>query len=275
MCIAILSPEGKIVSKETLAQCYKRNSDGAGYMYARDGVLHVHKGFFSFDEFYDSYKPVEQEKCVIHFRIKTHGDVSADNTHPFQVSNDLAFVHNGMINIQEDNKHFSDTWHFNEAIIKPMYRDNRAFIKRLYNQELIKSFIGGSKLIFMDSKGRSTIINPEKGVWEDGVWYSNTSYKIYPPTVYTPPKQGTYHGVQNYFLEGEMVSLTRDFQSLKKNTVVYIDNILPLNKLEVISHEYSYGKVIERKIVIPAAFVESLDTYLESDYVEDRTSFYM
>jgi len=273
VCIALLKPEGKTVSKETLAQCFKANSNGAGYMYARDNQLHIHKGFFSFDEFYESYKPVEQEKCVIHFRIKTHGDISADNTHPFQVSNDLAFVHNGIINIKEDNKKFSDTWHFNEAIIKPMYRDNRAFIKRLYNQELIKSFIGSSKLIFLDSKGRSTIINPDRGVWEDGVWYSNTSFRI---PVYSPPKQGTWVAHKSsYFLEGEMVCFTRDFMGYKKGAVVYVDNILPFNKLEVISHTQTAEGIIERKSVIPAAFVQSIDDYMESDYVANSSSFYL
>jgi hypothetical protein len=274
MCIAILSPEGKTISKETLAQCYKRNSDGAGYMYASNNMLHVHKGFFSFDEFYDSYKPVEKEKCVIHFRIKTHGDINADNTHPFNVSNELAFVHNGMINIHESHKQYSDTWHFNERIIKPMYKDNKAFIKKIYNQELIRGFIGNSKLIFLDNKGRSTIINPEKGIWENGVWYSNSSYVI--PKEMIPYKgKPTYHGTSTYFLEGEMVRFTRDFQQFKKGTVAYVDNVLPFNKLELVTHEHLNGSVIERKSTVPAVFVESVDAYLESDYVESRANFYM
>ena len=43
----------------------------------------------------------------------------------------------------------------------------------------ISEYIGYSKLIFLDSKDKYTIINEELGKWSSGNWYSNDSYKQY------------------------------------------------------------------------------------------------
>ncbi|NDB59608.1 hypothetical protein EB001_14345, partial [bacterium] len=45
--------------------------------------------------------------------------------------------------------------------------------------ELIESRIGYSKLVFLDRHGNHKIMNESKGTWDDGVWFSNTSYKPY------------------------------------------------------------------------------------------------
>ena len=52
-------------------------------------------------------------------------------------------------------------------------------------KDLIESRIGYSKLIFLDRHGNHNILNESKGVWDDGVWYSNTSYKPYVAPVTT------------------------------------------------------------------------------------------
>jgi hypothetical protein len=52
-------------------------------------------------------------------------------------------------------------------------------------KDLIESRIGYSKLIFLDRHGNHNIFNEHKGVWDDGVWYSNTSYKPYVAPVTT------------------------------------------------------------------------------------------
>ena len=86
MCIAIYKPEGKIISKATLQECYDSNPDGAGFMYNQSKKLHIEKGFFSFDSFYDAYKKHENKQAVIHFRIKTHGKIDTANCHPFSMA---------------------------------------------------------------------------------------------------------------------------------------------------------------------------------------------
>ena len=54
MCIIINKPKGiEMPSKEILRNCFTRNSDGAGLMYALNGKVQIHKGFMTFDKFYE------------------------------------------------------------------------------------------------------------------------------------------------------------------------------------------------------------------------------
>jgi hypothetical protein len=190
MCIAIYKPEGKLLSQETLEQCYNANSDGAGYMFHKSGKLYVKKGFFSFADFWKSYKRDKTKECVLHFRIKTHGLIDKANCHPYNITNDFAFVHNGMISGYTDpNK--SDTWLFNEAILQPLV--SKWGKLSLFDdpvKKLIEAKIGYSKLIFMDNEGHTEIFNEDKGTWDDGVWYSNSSYKKPAPYVPVAPVTG-------------------------------------------------------------------------------------
>ena len=181
MCIAVYKPEGKIISQETLKECYTSNPDGAGFMYAEDKKLHIQKGFFSFESFYKAYKVHEHKQAVLHFRIKTHGKIDTTNCHPFAVNNSLGFVHNGVISGFGDTDH-SDTIGFNHGVLQPLVNKwgNLALFQDPM-KDLIESRIGYSKLIFLDRHGNHNILNEAKGTWDDGVWYSNTSYKPYVP----------------------------------------------------------------------------------------------
>lgn len=179
MCIAIYKPEGIKIDKATLERCFNANPDGAGYMYNDNKQLHMHKGYFTFKEFYKDFKKHEDKQAVIHFRIKTHGAINKDNCHPFMVNNALGFVHNGVISGfgVED---MSDTRHFNEEIVKPLVAKwgNLSLFQPAI-KSLIESRIGYSKLIFLDRHGNYDIFNENKGMWDNGVWYSNSSYKPY------------------------------------------------------------------------------------------------
>lgn len=179
MCIAIYKPQDKILSQETLKECYDSNPDGAGFMYAQNKKLHIEKGFFSYDSFYKAYKEHEHKQAVIHFRIKTHGKIDTTNCHPFAVNNAIGFVHNGIINGFGDTNH-SDTIGFNNAILQPLVHKwgNLALFQDPII-DLIEGRIGYSKLVFLDRHGNHKIMNEGKGVWDDGVWYSNNSYKPY------------------------------------------------------------------------------------------------
>ncbi len=193
MCIAIYKPEGKVISLATLKECYTSNPDGAGFMYAENKKLHIEKGFFSFQTFYDAFKKHESKQAVIHFRIKTHGKIDTANCHPFAVNNSVGFVHNGVISGYGD-ADFSDTVRFNEAILRPLVSKwgNLALFQDPII-ELIEGRIGYSKLVFLDRHGNHKIMNEHKGQWDDGVWYSNDSYKPYvAPVLYSYPKRAWY-----------------------------------------------------------------------------------
>lgn len=78
-----------------LYQAYRRNHNGCGFV--SDG--HFYKGL-NFQTFYQKLQRVSvDEMCIIHFRLATHGSVCDENCHPFMYG-DLAFAHNGILNIQ-------------------------------------------------------------------------------------------------------------------------------------------------------------------------------
>lgn len=186
MCIAIYKPANKKIPYTTLETCFKNNSDGAGFMYADGKQLHMHKGFFTFKDFWQEYKKHDKKQAVIHFRIKTHGPINEANCHPFLLNKSIGFVHNGIISGFGTADH-SDTYHFGEEILKPLISKwgNLSLFQPAI-KSLVESRIGYSKLVFLDRHGNYDIFNEEKGVWDNDVWYSNNSYKPYIPPA--PPK---------------------------------------------------------------------------------------
>lgn len=182
MCIAIYKPANEIISKESLQRCFDSNPDGAGFMFAEEEKLHVHKGYFTFKSFYKAYKKHETKQALVHFRIKTHGKTDKENCHPFLVNSGLGFIHNGIISGYGDDK-LSDTIQFNNAILKKIVKKHGHM--GLFDDpmvELIENVIGYSKLVFLDKKGNFNIMNEDKGHWHNKVWYSNNSYKKPEPT---------------------------------------------------------------------------------------------
>jgi len=253
MCIAIYKPANLEISREVLQQCFNSNPDGAGFVYVKDKQLVMEKGFFTFDSFYEAYSQVMQYQALIHFRIKTHGKVDEVNCHPFMVNDKFAFIHNGTIS-GHGNTEFSDTYMFNEEVLKPMV--SAYGIKALFKpfiKTLLEDYIGWSKLAFLDSRGNFIIMNESKGEWNEGVWYSNSSYKpkqTYnygyldkPNTSYLPPitaKDTTKH--QTWYLkrangfhiyEADYCTMIGRYLSLVKDDLVEVVEI----------NEWGYCKV--------------------------------
>lgn len=193
MCIAILKQAGLVISRETLAQCFKANSDGAGFLYNEEGKLKISKGYFNFEHFYKHYIKHADKQMLIHFRIKTHGPVAEENCHPFFVNKELGFIHNGIISQHSSNIALSDTRDFNETILKPLVaKYGTTIINDPTVKTMLEDYISYSKLVFLDVHGNSTIINEDRGVWDQGVWYSNSSYVIPKPYVFTNLPQTSF-----------------------------------------------------------------------------------
>ena len=185
MCIAIYKPANKIIDMETLQRCFSANPDGAGFMYSNGTEMKIHKGFFSFKSFWKAFQHHQERQCLIHFRIKTHGEVSVGNCHPFFVTKDIGFIHNGIISKHGGNRDKSDTRDFNETILRPLVKQfGTTIITSPQFDALVSDYIGFSKLAFLDIEGNVTIVNDQMGVWDDEVWYSNSSYKPVTPYVY-------------------------------------------------------------------------------------------
>tara|TARA_R110000868_G_scaffold344082_3_gene605070 strand:+ start:758 stop:1501 length:744 start_codon:yes stop_codon:yes gene_type:complete len=198
MCIAILNTKNTL-SKETLQQCWKSNPDGAGMIYTNNGQIKTFKEMTDFDKFYKEYakqrKANKGSNFVLHFRIATSGKIDKTNCHPFNVNKNLAFVHNGMISIDPMNVNVSDTYTFNELILKKL---PSTFLNNHAITELIESYIGYSKLIFLDADNEVSILNESLGHWDaQNNWYSNNSYEC----SYNKVKAFKAPGYKNYSLD--------------------------------------------------------------------------
>ena len=202
MCIAIYKPAGIDIPKETLIQCNRANNDGAGMAYSIGRGMRIRKGYFNFEDFYAEYLEHKDKQMLIHFRIATHGKIEKENCHPFFVTKNLAFIHNGIISHHGGNKDISDTRDFNYKILRPMVKQfGEGIIFKKEFRHLIEQYIGYSKLSFLHADGRVSIANALKGEWSNGVWYSNSSYRPYIPPVRTTEYDDYYpanHSLANH-----------------------------------------------------------------------------
>ena len=185
MCLLISQTNNTPIKEELLENADCSNPDGMGFAYAINGDIKIEK-FREFKPFYKAYsKAVKRHGTVtdfiLHFRMSTHGvSTGIFNVHPFRVSERLAFAHNGMLDV-DTHKKKSDTQVFNETILQKLKPN---FLRNTAVCNLIEGFIGSDKLVFLDSDGKSTILNESNGHWKKGVWFSNNSYKPFVPVSY-------------------------------------------------------------------------------------------
>jgi len=203
MCIIAVKNTGiKLPTRTILKACFDSNPDGAGYMFARNGVVHIRKGFMSFRRFWKDYRMMHlsaDDAICYHFRIATSGKVSPMNTHPFPITSNLSqlkacytdcafgMVHNGVLGVgRRIEKYFvSDTMEFiidimSKYSIRNNLQDNAI-------QILLENYIGRSRIAILQAD--STIIRLGNNWIEDnGLWYSNKSYQqTYRPKTYHTP----------------------------------------------------------------------------------------
>ena len=175
MCVIVAMPANKTLPKQVLQNCYENNPDGWGIMAAEGGRLHIEKGLGNFDVFYKTFKGFSKgQDRAIHFRWKTHGLIDEANCHPFPVTDNLAFMHNGILSTPCENPNFSDTWHFAEKEVKPLAE---AIVDPLGEDgfiELIEGDTKGSKMLFMDSAGKTRLTFPEQWHNDLGCAFSNS-----------------------------------------------------------------------------------------------------
>lgn len=161
MCIIVAKESGiAFPSKKTLQNCFDSNPDGAGYMFSRAGLVHIHKGFMTFAAF---WKAVTSEKLhvkdtvIYHFRIGTSGASDGSACHPFPVTNNvdalkntrvscnMAVVHNGVFGPGSGD--LSDTMLFIRDILS--YPAVREQLENSAIQRLLSGYIKSSKLVVL------------------------------------------------------------------------------------------------------------------------------
>lgn len=201
MCIIAVSKRGiKQPTLEQLKNMFTNNPDGAGYMYARNGEVHIHKGFMTWEDFERQIKRerfTEDDPVVYHFRISTQAGVNPQMTHPFPLTSNIeqcealdltcpiGVAHNGIIHMTSFKKEvrFSDTAYFIAWYMNRLVR-NRADLADPFVNEMIES-LTNSKWAMMDGKS-GEIETVGKFTKVKGLLFSNDSYlkRSYVPVKY-------------------------------------------------------------------------------------------
>lgn len=182
MCIAIFKPRKTQPDWAAYKRAFKSNPDGWGFAVAKDGKLITQKGTTSFNSFKKKFQRYRAYPALVHFRIRTSGDINDKNCHPFSINEDLCVIHNGILDLELNiNKKMSDTWHFVTQVLRPMCEGDSNFPWNHGSSFLGEQFLGtGNKMVFLKATGEHTIWNHDKGhVAPDKHWYSNYSYTNY------------------------------------------------------------------------------------------------
>lgn len=192
MCVIAAKPAGiEMPSDDRIMDMWYTNPDGAGFMYAEDGVVRIRKGFMTLEKFMEAINDLRSKHdlkslaLVMHFRITTHGGTKPENCHPFPISDSigalsklegktsLGVAHNGIINITP-RKGISDTMEYIATQLAPLHRAVPAFYKNKDLMEMVSNATK-SRLAFLTDKGGIYTVGEFTDM--DGVLYSNTNFE--------------------------------------------------------------------------------------------------
>ena len=188
MCIIAFYPAGSLVDREALVNGVDNNPDGAGWAICTPDGVRFNKsmrGEDIIDEFIEWRNEFIDMPAAFHARIGTAGSWNVDNCHPFVVGDDdtTVIMHNGIFpdavqpvgrDPRSDTRIFAEVW---LPLVGSLgVRSNRKYVERWMGT--------GNKVIALSMsnrwKARAYILNEGAGLWDDGIWYSNTSY-LYRP----------------------------------------------------------------------------------------------
>ena len=196
MCIIAIKEAGVAMPDlQTLNNMWENNPDGAGYMYPKDGMVHIRKGFMEFEDLKNDLDKlakaidIKSTPIIMHFRIGTHGvRRNPANTHPFPVSKrrdelkalrfetKIGVAHNGIISSMEHDPDISDTMMYTLKVLAPMKSGNRKFYKNKHLLNLVENTIEGSRMCFMDGEGYISRVGDWTEDKDTGMIYSNGTY---------------------------------------------------------------------------------------------------
>ena len=258
MCIIAVSMKGaKQPTLEQLKNMFTNNPDGAGYMYARKGVVHIHKGFMLWEDFIRAVKAENfgpEDPVVYHFRISTQAGVNPRMTHPFPLTPNLlqcealdvdckiGLAHNGIIRMTSSVKEtrYSDTALFISSYMTKLIR-HRSDVNSLEVLNMI-DHLTNSKWAILTADGDIRIVGHFVG--KDGLLFSNSTYEpskwakggkkapyaprttITPPYVWDPDDYDAGYYGYTYYPHG---TTTEKLDSNKRSDAVTKSLVTALN----------------------------------------------
>lgn len=191
MCVICCSPKG--TPQPTITQIrtmFQRNPHGAGYMYARNNKVTIHKGFMNLNDLLRQLKEehfTAEDPVVYHFRISTQAGVNPTMTHPFPLTTSLekcekldlecgcGVAHNGVIRMTSDgNPRYSDTALFITQYMTRLLH-NCSDLQDQNTLDILEE-LTHSRLAILDRTGYIATVG-NYITERNGLMFSNTSYR--------------------------------------------------------------------------------------------------
>lgn len=197
MCvIAIKTADQKFDYDDVLAM-FSWNDDGAGFAAAHGYKLDIQRGFFSPKSLWKALQKVQHLPVMLHCRIATSGKDKKGNCHPFRVSRDVAFAHNGVA------RHFegfrdprSDSKRVAEDILSPIIE--RIGYDKFVNDggaQMLQTLSGtDNRFVVFNKDGRYVLTNADDWSTDPitGIIFSNQQWMWAGKFEYTPQTQNPY-----------------------------------------------------------------------------------
>lgn len=186
MCLLVVCKPNAIPKYEELTEGACANPHGYGFAMIIDGKIFRYRTMSArkaVSKFIHMRQQNPQGYAIWHARYATHGVRNEDNCHPFQVGDDTDTVlaHNGVLDtfIAKGDKR-SDTRVFAEDTLPKLGGVLALEDENIYR--MIEGWATGSKIAVLTTNPNAQyqmyLINEKLGHWDDnGVWWSNSSYK--------------------------------------------------------------------------------------------------
>jgi predicted glutamine amidotransferase len=199
VCLLCFSPAGTMPRREDIEQACSANPDGFGFAIRIDDKIITSRGLNAnkvIDKFFKLKEKYPESDGMFHARLATHGTINNENCHPFRVDNDRRLVlgHNGILPMQVPAQGSrSDTRIFAEDILPAMGIE----VLDSYSDRLaLEDWLGNNKMVIMSThpalKKDYYILNEAEGLDDNGVWYSNCSYRPYAARYANPTYNSKY-----------------------------------------------------------------------------------
>jgi hypothetical protein len=190
MCLIVVREPGIEIPFNHIESACNVNGDGWGLIVHDRNKLDVRKEFNpkgnDAERIYKFLEDAKDHRIALHLRYSTAGARDADNCHPFPVLTpdedgiDVQLMHNGTISgMVEKNSDRSDTYWFNEKIVRPLLKRSAALvgpegaIADPFVHDILTHYRGWSRFVLFDSEGKALIIGQAEGKQFDGWWASN------------------------------------------------------------------------------------------------------
>ena len=188
MCVICVSGYGvPQPSKRAITNMFTYNHHGAGYMFARDGKVTIHKGYDSLADYLSDIEAeqfTEDDVVIYHFRIATQAR-RHEMTQPFPLTDEeeeltawdsvasFGVAHNGIIyKTSNGNPLLSDTALYIKDYLAPRIKTELEIPSLL---DTIESETTGSKIAILAGSGNYYLTG--KWIYDRGLLYSNDSYQ--------------------------------------------------------------------------------------------------